>query len=93
MRTMPANRLSLEDFQDRLMMMIGEQFLRDEGKTSCRACGSEAVTALCCVSVHTVLFEECSGSGEVKRFSVPWCRTCEGSAPPAVYACIHDELF
>lgn len=90
---MPPGRMSLKDFRTELDRLTGEQFLRDEGKTLCRACGSQASIAPCCVSVHTVLFEECAGGGEVKRFSVPWCLKCEGPMPDAVYTCIHDELF
>lgn len=78
-------------FMERLDSLVGEQFLRDEGKTLCRICGYEAVVARCSLSVHTTLFEICSGGGDVKVVPVPWCRTCEGPPPATVYGCIHDD--
>ncbi len=86
----PPPRLSRSDFLRTISSHITSHYEPDaDGGGKCRQCGSKIEQRPCYVSIHTKLFETCSGFGQVELIPLPFCPACEGP-PKNDHSCIHE---
>jgi hypothetical protein len=87
------SRLNREAFKKAIADHVTECYVElDDGtgqqRYVCKHCGREVKQATAWISVHTLLFEECAGWGEIRRIPLPYCPTCEGELTET-RGCIH----
>ena len=84
----PRERLTLQGFNAEITNYFAEHCEKTESGYKCKKCEAVIQQTTLWVSIHTTLFEECAGYGEVKRFPLPYCPRCEGE-PKKISTCVH----
>jgi len=78
----------LGQITDEIIDSWEEKFEKRSDGFYCKQCGSQIMQTTCHVSIHTKLFSQCAGSGEVKTINYPFCPKCDGEIE-YVTACYH----
>jgi len=85
----PTGGMSLEDFQKAMESHVSLNYHETQDGYVCNKCGTKIQQTTCFASIHTAEFGDChAGSGEVRRFPLPFCPECEG-VPSKTDTCIH----
>ena len=88
------SRLNRESFNKAIADHIANRYIEmasdgtGQRRYVCKHCGREVKQATVWISVHSLLFQECAGSGEVRRIPLPYCPNCEGE-PTETRGCVH----
>jgi hypothetical protein len=85
----PRKRLSQEQFNQAISRHVARHYRRKGKGYVCKTDGASIKQTTCYVSVHTNLFPNCAGGGEVRTTNLPYCPKCEG-APKNTSTCVHE---
>ncbi len=85
----PRKGLSQEDLNEAVRIHCRQMYEEAQTGWICKGCGAEVQFTPCHVSVHcTPPGGMCSGFGNVEKFPLPYCPSCEGM-PASTSTCVH----